>query len=413
VQYIETSPHRKGSAYYAVYRYLLGDFEPYIYKTDNYGQTWTRLTDGKNGIPADWPTRVVREDPDREGLLYAGTEFGMFISFDNGAHWQHFDQNMPQVPITDIKRHHGDLIVSTQGRSMWIMDDVTPLTQVTPQTATASAMLFKPRETVRARIGGGRGGFGGGGFGGGGGRGGDTGQPQFAAYGATINYYLARPTPVSIEILDAANKVVRTVSSEAAQNQPVAEATPAENADEENPGPRRGAPRVRLTANAGMNRLTWDFNNDAGFMVPPGAYQVKMTAGSSTVTEPLTLTMDPRLAADHITAADLREQYEHNNRMRDMVTEVTRLASRVRAERTKVQGAADAHAQEVRAIATTLFGAGEGIRYGQPGLQTNITYLAGMTTRVDQKVGQDAIDRYKELRKQLDAVEARAKKVLP
>jgi len=88
VQYIEASPHRRGSAYFAVYRYLLGDFAPYIYKTDDYGATWKRLTDGTNGIPADTPTRVVREDPDREGLLYAGTEFGMYISFDNGAHWQ-------------------------------------------------------------------------------------------------------------------------------------------------------------------------------------------------------------------------------------------------------------------------------------------------------------------------------------
>ena len=90
VQWIDASPHRRGSAYFAVYRYLLGDYAPYIYRTDDYGKTWTRLTDGKNGIPADSPTRVVREDPDREGLLYAGTEFGMFISFDNGAHWQPF-----------------------------------------------------------------------------------------------------------------------------------------------------------------------------------------------------------------------------------------------------------------------------------------------------------------------------------
>jgi photosystem II stability/assembly factor-like uncharacterized protein len=408
VQYIETSPHRKGSAYYAVYRYLLGDFQPYIYKTDNYGQTWTRLTDGKNGIPADWPTRVVREDPDREGLLYAGTEFGLFISFDNGGHWQPFDRNLPQVPITDIKRYHGDLIVSTQGRSIWIMDDATPLAQIGPQTASANAVLFKPRDAVRARLGGGRGGFGGGGRGGGAA---ESGQPQFVPYGAMIDYYLARSGgPVSIEIRDASNKVVRSFSSEAAPaNNTVADAA-AENADEENPGPRRGAPRVRLTTNAGMNRLTWDFNDDAGNMLPPGAYTVKMSMASWSDTKPLTLTIDPRLAADHITTADLREQYAHNERMHAMVNEVNRLAARVRAERTKVQGQNDAHANEVRAIATTLFGAGEGIRYGQPGLQTNITYLAGMTSRVDQKVGQDAIDRYRELRKELDAVEARAAK---
>ena len=151
VQFIEASPHRKGSAYFAVYRYLLGDYEPYIYRTDDYGKTWTRLTDGKNGIPADWPTRVVREDPDREGLLYAGTEFGMFISFDNGAHWQPFQLNLPNVPITDIKVHHKDLIVSTQGRALWILDNISPLHQLSPQIASSAAHLFKPRDGYRTR----------------------------------------------------------------------------------------------------------------------------------------------------------------------------------------------------------------------------------------------------------------------
>ena len=105
VQNIEVSPHRNGSAYVAVYRYLLDDFQPYLYRTNDYGETWTRLTDGKNGIPADYPTRVVREDPEREGLLYAGTEFGIFVSFDNGAHWQSFQQNLPVTPVTDIRVH--------------------------------------------------------------------------------------------------------------------------------------------------------------------------------------------------------------------------------------------------------------------------------------------------------------------
>ena len=111
------------------YRYLLGDYAPYIYRTDDYGKTWKRLTDGKNGIPADSPTRVVREDPDREGLLYAGTEFGMFISFDNGGHWQPFQLNLPNVPITDIKVHRKDLVVSTQGRAFWILDNLSALHQ--------------------------------------------------------------------------------------------------------------------------------------------------------------------------------------------------------------------------------------------------------------------------------------------
>jgi photosystem II stability/assembly factor-like uncharacterized protein len=402
VQYIETSPHRKGSAYYAVYRYLLGDYQPYIYKTEDYGATWKRLTDGKNGIPADWPTRVVREDPDRAGLLFAGTEFGMFTSFDDGAHWQHFDQNMPQVPITDIKIYHKDLIVATQGRSLWLMDDITPLEQLAASNAT-SAVLFKPRDVIRGRLGGR--GFGGGG--GGGAAGAASGQPQFPMYGATINYFLAA-TPeeaVTVQVLDAAGKVIRSYSSEAVATTAAGEAPGGD--DEENPGPRRVAP-IRVSTNTGMNRLIWDLNNASGFMVPPGTYQVKVSRGSWSATEPVTLTMDPRLAADKITVADLREQYDFNNRMREMVTEVGRYASRVRAART-----ANPQSAAIRDLATTLFGKGEGIRYGQPGLQANVGYLAGIVARVDQRVGHDAVERAATLRKAVDAFEAKANGVLP
>jgi photosystem II stability/assembly factor-like uncharacterized protein len=411
VQYIETSPHRKGSAYYAVYRYLLGDFEPYIYKTENYGATWTRLTDGKNGIPADWPTRVVREDPVREHLLYAGTEFGLFISYDDGAHWQSFELNVPNVPITDIKVHHDDLIVSTQGRSMWILDDVSALRQLNGEIGTMPAVLFKPRNAVRARIGGGRG-FGGGG----GGAAAPSGQAQFGPNGASIEYYLARPQsgPITIAILDSANHEIRRYTNEASVTAASADAPAAAPDDEEGGGGfRRAAPPVRLTANAGVNRLVWDFNNDGGLMLPPGSYRVKMSAGSWSDTEPLTLTPDPRLVADHVTTADLREQYEHNVRMRDMVGEVGRVANRVRQARTRLRNGASADSlAKVDSLATTLFGPDEGVRYGRPGLQTQITYLAGMTSRVDQRIGRDAVDRYQVLRKDLDALQAAVLRVL-
>jgi photosystem II stability/assembly factor-like uncharacterized protein len=406
VQYIETSPHRKGSAYYAVYRYLLGDFQPYIYETDDYGATWKRLTDGSNGIPADWPTRVVREDPVREGLLYAGTEFGMFISADNGVRWQSFDLNLPNVPITDIKIHHGDLVVATQGRSMWILDDLSALEQVGAQTASGAVTLFKPRAAVRARPTGGRGGFGGGGGGS------VPGQAQYAPNGAAVNYFLAggSSTPLSIEVRDATGKILRAYSSEATTM--VADDAPAASDDEGAPI-RRPPPPIRLTANAGMNRLTWDFNNSAGVMVPPGDYLVKMTMGGWSDTKPLTLIIDPRLASDGVTATDLREQYDHNMRMHEMVLEVGRVANRIRQARTRLRanGSADSLSRIV-SLATTMFGAGEGIRYGQPGLQANITYLAGMTMRADQKIGRDAVDRYLVLRRELDALEKRANDVL-
>src|SRR5215468_548324 len=152
VQNIEPSPHRKGSAYLAIYRYLLDDWRPYIYLTNDYGATWTRLTDGQNGVPINYPTRVVREDPEREGLLYAGTEFGMFISFDDGAHWQPFQLNLPNVPVTDIKVHKNDLVVSTQGRSFWILDNITSLHQLSAAVNPSNVHLFKPRSGYRTRV---------------------------------------------------------------------------------------------------------------------------------------------------------------------------------------------------------------------------------------------------------------------
>ena len=141
IQTIEASPHQAGSAYAAVYRYLLGDFHPYIYHTVDFGANWTLLTDGGNGIPDNYPTRVVREDPEVSGLLYAGTEFGLFISHDNGASWLSFQQNLPITPITDLRLAHGDLVLSTMGRSFWILDQVSSLRQMI-KTSLTDRILF-------------------------------------------------------------------------------------------------------------------------------------------------------------------------------------------------------------------------------------------------------------------------------
>jgi hypothetical protein len=162
-----------------------------------------------------------------------------------------------------------------------------------------------------------------------------------------------------------------------------------------------------------MNRLVWDFNNAGGAMLPPGAYKVKMAAGGWSDTQPITITLDPRLAANGVTAADLREQYDHNNRMRDMVAEVGQLANRVRQARTRLRAGGNADSlAKIEALAATLFGPDEGVRYGRPGLQTQITYLAGMTGRVDQRIGRDAVERYQVLRKELTVVEGRAAALL-
>src|SRR5690348_13953395 len=303
VQYIEASPHRKGSAYFAVYRWLLGDYQPYIYLTNDYGATWTRLTNGKNGIPADWPTRVVREDPDREGLLYAGTEFGMFISFDNGAHWQPFQLNLPNVPVTDIKVHHQDLIVSTQGRALWILDDITALHQLSSQQKNSDEYLFKPRDGYRTRVG-----------------------PT--VLGPVVDYYLpATPShAVIVEILDAKGTVVNTYNSETPvlrgggrQQSGVGPAMPGvgtagpESQPDPDAGPvRRFSPPPRVTKVAGLNRFVWDVRNSAGVTMPPGRYQARVKTGAVSLTETLNVLIDPRVAADGVTQADLQEQFEHN-----------------------------------------------------------------------------------------------------
>jgi hypothetical protein len=386
VAFIDASPHRKGSAYYATYRYLLGDYKPYLYRTDDYGKTWTLLTDGKNGIPADTPTRVVREDPDREGLLYAGTEFGLYISFDNGGHWQPFNLNLPQVPINDIRLHKKDLIVATQGRALWILDNVSALHQITPQTTTTAVQLFKTRDGYRTRV-----------------------AP--AVLGPMLDYYLpAGTTPVKIEILDAAGKPVNTYDSEAAAPAGGGRGGRGGGGDPDDPdaapsGRGRGGPPPRVTKNDGFNRFAWDVRHQNGLTVPPGPYQARLSAGGTTVTQPFTVLIDPRVAAEGITVADLKEQYDHNLRVRELVTSVNDLVSRVRAEQQRLRGGANAdRAKRVDEIAGKLLT--EPVRYGKPGLQAHITYLAGMTTGVDQKIGRDAIERYDVLKKELDAVKA-------
>ena len=391
VQYIEASPHRKGSAYYAVYRWLLGDYQPYIYLTNDYGNTWTRLTDGRNGIPADWPTRVVREDPNREGLLYAGTEFGMFISFDNGKRWQPFQLNLPNVPVSDIKVHHKDLVVSTQGRAIWILDNLTSLHQLSSQVKTSDVYLFQPRDGYRTRVG-----------------------PT--NLGPVVEYYLPSPPEhaVVIEVLDQKGNVINTYNSETpflrpgrggGANMPgVGTAGP--ESDPDAAPTRRATPPPRVTKTVGVNRFAWDIRNEAGVTLPPGQYQVRLKTGNVKLTQPLKVLIDPRVAADGVTQADLQEQFEHNMRMRELVSSVNQLVTRVREAQKK-----DANtAARVSALAAKLLT--EPVRYGKPGLQAHITYLAGMTANVDQKIGRDAIERYQVLKKELNALQAEADQIL-
>ena len=392
VQYIDPSPHRKGSAYFAVYRWLLGDFQPYLYRTDDYGKTWTRLTDGKNGIPVDCPTRVVREDPDREGLLYAGTEFGMFISFDNGGHWQSFQLNLPNIPISDIKVHRNDLIVSTQGRAFWILDNISSLHQLTAHTKSTDVQLFKPRDGYRTRV-----------------------NPS--NLGPVIEYYLPnQPSePVIIDILDMNGAVLNSYNSDTQPARGSRGAAASESQPEDPdaaPAGRRFTPPPRVTKNAGMNRFVWDLRHQAGPTLPPGKYQVRLKTGAVTLTETLTVMIDPRVAEDGVTLADLQEQFDHNMRMRELVNAVNQLVTRVRDAQAKLKsnGGDAEKLNTLTAIAGKLLT--EPVRYGKPGLQAHITYLASMTANVDQKIGRDAVERYAALKKELDDLRGEVDRVL-
>ncbi|MCX5768100.1 MAG: hypothetical protein NTZ43_12850 [Gemmatimonadetes bacterium] len=399
VQNIDPSPHRAGTAYVAIYRFLLGDFAPYIYRTDDFGKSWTRLTDGTNGIAADEPTRVVREDPDRAKLLYAGTEFGMHVSFDDGAHWQKLQLNLPATPVTDIVVHAKDLVLSTQGRAFWVLDNLTPLHQMAEKMASAEAVLYAPRTATRMKIR----------ASGGMGRGVGA---QYPTAGAQIDYYLAKAadTDIKIEILDAAGTVVRTLSSAGAG---AATAAADAGGDDEEAGPRRPSGPVRLDKSAGMHRLTWDLRYPGpwqservpeggnGPMAVPGAYAVRLTVGAWSDTKKFTLIEDPRVTADGITTADLQAQFAHNMKLRDLVSDANRAVSRIRAGQTQFRTDAPM-LQKVNALASQLIT--PPIRYSQPELATHITYLYSMTNGADQKVPKDAVERLGVLRKQLDAL---------
>jgi photosystem II stability/assembly factor-like uncharacterized protein len=431
VQNIEPSPRRAQTAYYAVLCYLLGDFRPYLWKTDDYGATWTLLTSGTNGIRPDEPTRVVREDPDRAGLLYAGTEFGMYVSFDGGKQWRPFQLNLPATPVTDIKVHHKDLVLSTQGRAFWILDDLTPLHQLSDAAAASSATLFTPRDAYRMRY---RASFGG-----------EessrqaSGDPEYPPPGAMIDYWLGAPREgaaalvASIDILDSAGTVVRSFSS---RPRDTTSATNAANAVPRDSGGRyRLATRVsaadagvnttRLTAQPGLNRFVWDLawpgpwdasgrrSRRNGPLAAPGRYTVRLRVGDSTYTRPLVLREDPRVVRDGVTPAVLRETLAHELRVRDLVSEVNSAVAILQAEKkrlgTNATGAAADTVARLDALERTLVT--PPVRYSQPALQSHIQYLYSATLGADQQVGRDAIERYRVLRKELDAAVAELRAV--
>ncbi len=322
VNAIEISPHDPATAYLAVTRYKFGDFTPHVYKTTDYGKTWTRLV---NGIGAEAFVRVVREDPKRKDLLYAGTETGLYVSFNGGALWQPFQLNLPVAPITDLTIHDNDLIAATEGRSFWILDDLTPLHQLNAEVAKAEFHLYKPRTAYRME----------------GGSRDVPGVGKNPANGALIFYSFAQAPDTSklavkLEILDAMDKVLRTITTKKQ-----------ESGGAEGEGPA-GPPPPVLAVKAGMNRLVWDLRGENFTRVPelfvfgslqsykeaPGTYKARLTVGEKSVVQTFEVAQDPRLK---ITPEAFHEQQKLLATIKTSVNEIHEGVNRLREVRKQVK----------------------------------------------------------------------------
>ena len=315
VSIIEASPYDAGTAYAAIDLHKLDDLHPLIYKTADFGKTWSKIV---NGIPDGAYTHAVREDPVRKGLLYAGTETGVYVSFDDGANWQSLQLNLPNSPIHDLIVKNDDLVVATHGRSFWILDDLTPLRAATAKDA-GEAVLYKPRVTYRMHW---PDDF-------------EKRQPvgENAPNGAILYYYFptAPKGVVSLDILDSGGKMVRHLSNE-------------EKKEAETPPewPDQTPPAEKIPAVAGLNRFIWDLRGEGptplpgepdaehrnrGQIVPPGSYQFRLTAEGKSHTAPIELKIDARLK---VSDSDLQKQFELERKVTAEISDIHEVARKMR-----------------------------------------------------------------------------------
>jgi hypothetical protein len=398
VDAVEPSPHNAAKAYIAVLRYQFGDWSPYIYKTEDFGRRWDLLTDGDNGIPSDFPTRVVREDPEREGLLFAGTEFGMFVSLDDGANWNEFQQNLGVTPITDLKIIRGDLAISTMGRSFWVLDNISTLRQDDFRTAGDTALLFKPKDTIRYRNV-------------------YSGQarravPDYPPPAVIIDYFLPEnfAETVTLEILDASGQAVKVYGSVEER------AGEGENQVVENM--RDNSVQViadqSLSSEPGMNRFRWDMSHfgawteseesrfTRGPLVRPGNYRVRLQAGDTVVDQEFELKVDPRVLDQGTTLNDIDEQVSFQLVVVDLLSEVRRFEKQVVEEHDELEAKSDEltpdQATRLLAVADVLSQVRNAdIIYPKPMLTGQVSYLYNMVNTADQAPGIEAADRFAEL----------------
>src|SRR2546426_95699 len=324
INIIDASPHDAGTAYIAVNRYQLDDFRPYLFKTADYGKSWQAIA---SGIPERSFARTIREDPKRNGLLFAGTETGVYYSMNDGAQWQSLQLNLPIVPITDLTIKNDDLIASTQGRSFWVLDDITPLHATTDAVTTSTAQLFPPRDAIRSR----RGGFGRG----------ASGVGQNPPPGAIVTYSLPAAQDVTLEFVDAKGAVVTRVSS-TERNGPAG-----------TPGLHRDAWDMRYADAHGIDGGTFlAGGNLRGPVAVPGTYEVRMKTGGQTLTQPLRIVVDPKSEAK---ATDLQEQFDLLIAIRDKVSAVHDAVNQIKKMRASLATRSD------RAAATRLDAALESV----------------------------------------------------
>ena len=306
VSIVEPSHYDAGTAYAAGNRYQLDDLRPYLWKTTDFGRNWTRID---AGLPGGAYTRTIREDPVRRGLLYVGTEIGVWYSTDDGAHWRSLQLNLPRASVRDLHIHGGDLIAATHGRAFWVLDDLSPLRQMTDAVRAEAAHLFVPDTGVR--------------FAGGSRRADDAGENPPCCL--TVNYWLRErvTTPVSLEFRDAAGKSIRTFTTAAPDTAKKADSTtgrlqPRDTLAEKRRGSRSFADDTLafapsdsvVTARAGLNRFVWNLLypatrevkgvvNDEGATngpaIAPGRYTVRLTVAGKSYEQPVVLRADPRL----------------------------------------------------------------------------------------------------------------------
>ena len=402
ISLIEASPHRAGTAFLAANRYQRDDRAPYFYRTDDFGKTWKKIVSGI--AEADF-ARAIREDPARAGLLYAGTEQGVYVSFDGGGNWQSLRLNLPVTPVHDIAVTPTDVVLATHGRSFYVLENVGVLRQVTPAIAAARLHLFAPLDATRS-----------------------------ASRGVAIDYYLAQAADkVTIDVLDADGKVIRTFTGTAPQDKDKDKAKEktesAPPPDDEESFMRPQEPKAGTAK--GTNRFVWDMRyagpatfpkmilwaaSARGPKAPPGRYQVRLTAGTDTETQPFAIARNPMLTS--VNEADLQEQFKLATEIKNRVSQANETVVKIRAlkeqvadragkaRNAKVKPAAAALAEKLTAVE------GEIYQYRNQSSQDPLNYpirlnnklaaLMGVVESGDGRPTDQSYAVFKELSSQLD-----------